>query len=281
MCGRHIAPEPARVEALLAGAPLGTRRPPDCTRVGQPWTGARDLKTCGWNSFAAALIASAIVSFGVTGCGGGGGDDSSSEGPSLVRSTQFGQIEGVSSSDQKTMAWLGVPFAKPPVGKLRWQPPQDPDAWTGVKSAKDYGEACVQIGGLFGPPPKGKDYSAIWETFYKPIGSEDCLYLNIWSPAGADASAKLPVIVFIHGGSNVVGASFDAVYLGGNLAANANAVVVTGRLPARRARLVRPSGLQHRRCGPRFRQLRAARPDPVAEVRQEQHRAASAATPTT
>ena len=125
------------------------------------------------------------------------------------------------------MSWRGVPFAKPPVGTLRWQPTQAPDPWTSVRSAKDYADACSQIGGLFGPPPKGKDYSAVWETFYKQIGSEDCLYLNVWSPAAATDASKLPVIVYIHGGSNVVGAAFDPLLLGGNLAKNANAVVVT------------------------------------------------------
>ena len=99
------------------------------------------------------------------------------------------------------------------------------DPWTGVGSAKEFADACTQIGGLFGPAPKGKDYSAVWETFYKPIGSEDCLYLNIWSPS--PATAKLPVIVFIHGGSNVVGAAFDPLHVGGNLARSANAVVAT------------------------------------------------------
>jgi len=113
------------------------------------------------------------------------------------------------------------------VGTLRWQPTQAPDAWSGVRPAKDFADACSQIGGLFGPPPKGKDYSAVWETFYKQIGSEDCLYLNIWSPTAASAGSKLPVIVYIHGGSNVVGAAFDPLLQGGNLAKNANAVVVT------------------------------------------------------
>ena len=130
-------------------------------------------------------------------------------------------------TDGNTISWRGVPFAKPPVGTLRWQPTQAPDAWTGIRSAKDYADACSQIGGLFGPPPKGKDYSAVWETFYKQIGSEDCLYLNIWSPTAATDASKLPVIVYIHGGSNVVGASFDPLLLGGNLAKNTNAVVVT------------------------------------------------------
>lgn len=176
---------------------------------------------CRAKSGAMALVGSAILGLGLAGCGGG----DSTEGTSLVRSTEFGQIEGVANTDGKTVAWLGVPFAKPPVGKLRWQPPQAPDPWTGVKATKDYGDACVQIGGLFGPAPKGKDYSSVWETFYKPIGAEDCLYLNIWSPAAG--ATKLPVIVFIHGGSNVVGASFDPLYVGGNLANNANAIVVT------------------------------------------------------
>ena len=88
-------------------------------------------------------------------------------------------------ADGNTVSWRGVPFAKPPVGTLRWQPTQAPDPWTSVRSAKDYADACSQIGGLFGPPPKGKDYSAVWETFYKQIGSEDCLYLNVWSPTAA------------------------------------------------------------------------------------------------
>ncbi|NUZ05286.1 carboxylesterase/lipase family protein [Piscinibacter koreensis] len=171
----------------------------------------------------AAVLAAAIAGVGLMGCGGGGGG--SDDGPNLVRATEYGQVEGVTESDTAALSWRGVPFAKAPVGPLRWQPTQAPDAWTGVRPAKEFTEACTQIGGLFGPAPKGKDYSAVWETFYKPIGSEDCLYLNIWSPA-ADAT-KLPVIVFIHGGSNVVGASFDPLTVGGNLAKNANAVVVT------------------------------------------------------
>lgn len=175
---------------------------------------------------ALTLIAAATLSLGFGGCGGSDSDSDSSGADSQVRSTQFGLVEGVASQEDKTMAWLGVPYAKPPVGNLRWQPPQAPDAWTGIRSAKDFADACTQIGGLFGPPPEGKDYSAISETFYKPVGSEDCLNLNIWRPLNDDGT-KLPVIVFIHGGSNVVGASHDPIYLGGNLANNANAIVVT------------------------------------------------------
>lgn len=183
---------------------------------------------------AALFAAAAIMGTGLAACGGDSGNapppppppppaPAPPAAPSLVRSTEFGQLEGV--TDGKTLSWRGVPFAKPPVGKLRWRAPEPPAAWTGIKSAKDYAEACAQIGGLFGPPPKGKDYSAVWETFYKPIGSEDCLYLNVQRPATTDTN--LPVLVYIHGGSNVVGASFDPIYVDGNLANNANAVVVT------------------------------------------------------
>jgi para-nitrobenzyl esterase len=175
---------------------------------------------------AVALATSAILGLGLAGCASSSIDSGSDSGPNLVRSTEYGQIEGVANANEKTLAWLGVPFAKPPVGNLRWQPPQAPAAWTGVKPTREYSDACTQVGGMFGPAPKGKDYSAIRATFYKTIGSEDCLYLNIWRPLTDDGS-KLPVIVFIHGGSNVVGASYDPIYQGGNLANNANAVVVT------------------------------------------------------
>ncbi len=184
------------------------------------------MNICKMKPVTVTLATSAILGLALAGCGGSSTDSGGDSGPKLVRATEFGQIEGVANTNEKTLAWLGVPFAKPPVGNLRWQPPQAPNTWTGVKSTKDYGNACAQVGGMFGPAPKGKDYSAIWETFYKPVGSEDCLYLNIWRPA-TDDGTKLPVIVFIHGGSNVVGASFDPIYLGGNLANNANAIVVT------------------------------------------------------
>src|SRR6185369_1045556 len=183
------------------------------------------MNSRGATRVAAAYAVAAILELGLAGCGGD--DSGSTAAPTTVRSTAYGQIDGVAEADGNTISWRGVRFAKPPVGTLRWQPPQAPDAWTDTRSAKDFADPCSQIGGLFGPPPKGKDYSAVWETFYKQIGSEDCLYLNIWSPTGATDASKLPVIVYIHGGSNVVGSSFDAETVGGNLAKSANAVVVT------------------------------------------------------
>lgn len=184
------------------------------------------MRSCKANSSAAAVLASVVVGIGLGACGGSSTHSSGNSSFNPVRATEFGQVEGVVNAEEGTVAWLGIPYARPPTGELRWQPPQAPVAWTGTRSARNYADACTQIGGLFGPPPKGKDYSAISETFYKPVGSEDCLSLNIWRPASGDAS-KLPVIVFIHGGSNVVGASYDPIYLGGKLANNANAIVVT------------------------------------------------------
>lgn len=144
---------------------------------------------------------------------------------SVVRATEYGQIEGLVDKDGKSLAWLGVPFAKPPLGTLRWQPPQAPEAWTGVKPTKDYCDACTQVGGMFGPTEKGKLFNTLSQTFFKPVGSEDCLYLNIWRPATAEQ--KLPVVVWIHGGSNVVGVSYDPEYIGNNLAVNGNLIVVS------------------------------------------------------
>jgi para-nitrobenzyl esterase len=144
---------------------------------------------------------------------------------SIVRSTHYGAVQGIMEPKQGGFSWLGVPFAKPPVGHLRWQPPQDPDPWNGVLKTQKYGNSCTQVGGMFGPVPEGGDYGDIWKTFFRPVGSEDCLYLNIWRPKSQETN--LPVILFIHGGTNVVGTGADPVYVGNSLANAANAVVVT------------------------------------------------------
>jgi para-nitrobenzyl esterase len=168
--------------------------------------------------FAAAALITLLTSF--SGYSVAFSDDAKA----IIRVTEYGQVEGLVDKNGKTMAWLGVPFAKPPVGNLRWQLPQAPEPWTGVKPTKDYCDVCSQIGGMFGMTPKGKDFNRMSETFYKMIGSEDCLYLNIWRPATAEQ--KLPVVVFIYGGSNILGASYDPMYIGNNLAVNGNLVVV-------------------------------------------------------
>jgi len=96
----------------------------------------------------------------------------------------------------------GIPYAAPPVGELRWRPPQPAAKWEGVRKADAFGPACPQI-------PDSPTYLG------GPIGKtgEDCLYLNIWAPGGAGPT-KLPVMVWIHGGGFFSGAGSERVYDG-------------------------------------------------------------------
>lgn len=144
----------------------------------------------------------------------------------VLRHTSFGAVVG--SDDAKhsgTYAWKGVPFAKPPVGALRWQAPQDPKPWRHPLLTQQFGNACVQYGRIYGPGANNRYDETIAATLGQAVGSEDCLYLNIWRPASHER--RLPVIVFVHGGSNVSGYSADPVYDGATLARTANAVVVS------------------------------------------------------
>jgi para-nitrobenzyl esterase len=117
--------------------------------------------------------------------------------------------------------WLGLPFAAPPTGDLRWRAPRTPAPWTGVRESLAYGSPCPQfasvLGGVEAPPGS-------------VVGSEDCLYLNVYAPRFTAAQvpkpgALLPVMVWIHGGGNTIGHA--GYYDGGNLAAQENVLVVT------------------------------------------------------
>jgi para-nitrobenzyl esterase len=113
--------------------------------------------------------------------------------PPVVR-VESGELQGV--VDDGVASFKGIPFAAPPVGDLRWRPPQPAPKWTGVRQAADFGANCMQ--GRFGPPPAPGAPPA-------PVPSEDCLFLNVWRPASATPTAKLPVMVWIHGGGFVGG----------------------------------------------------------------------------
>jgi para-nitrobenzyl esterase len=143
-----------------------------------------------------------------------------------LRSTAQGQVEGVDDSARSgTWSWKGLPFARPPVGALRWRAPAEPEAWAGIRPAKQFGNPCLQNGRIYGPGANNTYDATIASTLNTPVGSEDCLTLNIWRPATTDE--KLPVLLFIHGGSNISGYTADPVYDGANLAKKANAVIVT------------------------------------------------------
>jgi para-nitrobenzyl esterase len=134
----------------------------------------------------------------------------------LIRTTAFGAVKG-KVWDRDTLAWLGIPYAKPPVAELRWKAPRDPDPWDGVLPTEKFRDECVQYGGIL------LDMDP--ETFGQPMGTEDCLYLNIWRPVSAEEN--LPVLVYLHGGLNGVGEAATSLYHGAHLACGVNAVVVT------------------------------------------------------
>lgn len=142
-----------------------------------------------------------------------------------TRATEYGWIDGTVDAGTKTLSWKGIPYAKPPVGELRWRAPADPDKWSSVLSTKAFGNACSQYGRIYGPGANNKYDETIGTTLNTAVGNEDCLYLNIWRPA--NNGKKLPVIVFFHGGSNVSGYTADPMYEGANLAQRTNSVVVT------------------------------------------------------
>ena len=115
-------------------------------------------------------------------------------------------------SEMGPLAFMGIPYAAPPVGDLRWRPPQPAAGWTGVRDAGKPGAACMQ--------PESPLMRIPESTM-----SEDCLFLNVWTPALKPAMAA-PVMVFIHGGSFITGSGSQPQYDGANLAAR-GVVVVT------------------------------------------------------
>ena len=142
-----------------------------------------------------------------SGGSGGGGTTTTSADPSVVE-TDHGKVQGVITAG--TRAFLGVPFAAPPVGALRWKAPAPAAAWGDIKDATKKGLPCPQLDSLTGKP--------------KAAASEDCLHLNVWTPEKASGA---PVMVWIHGGGFTIGSGGEITYDGAALSAATGAVVVT------------------------------------------------------
>ena len=121
-----------------------------------------------------------------------------------------GLITGAATADRSVVAFKGIPYAAPPVGDLRWREPQPPAAWEGIRDGSGFGACCSQPVNTM-QPPYTAEFSVAGE------GSEDCLFLNVWTPARS-ARDRLAVLVYIHGGSGTHGSGSVAVYDGEELA---------------------------------------------------------------
>jgi para-nitrobenzyl esterase len=132
--------------------------------------------------------------------------------------TGSGPVSGVSSADGAILAFKGIPYAAPPVGERRWRAPSPPTSWTAVRKADKYSASCMQH-----IVEERKPWTH--EFMAHNAISEDCLYLNVWTPAKG-AADKLPVYFWIYGGGYVEGSTAVPAYDGENLARR-GVVVVT------------------------------------------------------
>ncbi|NXP13563.1 SASB hydrolase, partial [Thinocorus orbignyianus] len=140
--------------------------------------------------------------------------------------TKYGKVRGfrfeVEAAKRSVNVFLRLPFAKPPVGPLRFSEPQPPEPWNGVRDGTSYPPMCLQ------DKQQGQYFSDMITNRKEKVVldmSEDCLYLNVYTPVSSEKQEKLPVIVWIHGGGLIFGAA--STYDGSALAALDNVVVVT------------------------------------------------------
>ncbi|MBQ1661706.1 MAG: carboxylesterase family protein, partial [Treponema sp.] len=180
------------------------------------------------------LIFSAIISSAFFSCASGSklvsANPSVSERPEVIE-TKKGKIRGVYApslkrGDPLVELYAGIPFAKPPVGDLRWKAPVEAESWDGILEADTFAPRAMQ-------KKSGWLESFIYKNFIyhrsnreddAPM-SEDCLYLNVWKPEGATDSSNLPVLVYIHGGSLMSGSSYSDSFDGTTFAKNGIVVV--------------------------------------------------------
>lgn len=146
-------------------------------------------------------------------------------------STEKGDVRGVLIDGGKVELYAGIPYAKPPVGDLRWREPQDSDAWDGVLDADHFAPMCMQPTEL--PIVSSlkqiigyHDYKISLSDNYTPAVSEDGLYVNVWKPAGKVENR--PVLVYVHGGTLQTGQPWYGDYAGTGLAREGMVVVNLG-----------------------------------------------------
>ncbi len=139
-----------------------------------------------------------------------------------VLKIEGGKIQGIPAKTPGVYVFKGIPYAAPPVGDLRWKSPQPVIPWEGVKVADTYGPAAMQ-------PPRqpGSFYYKEFFTDDDHKNSEDCLYLNVYTPAPGKTKAGLPVAVYIHGGAFASGYGYEKQFLGGEEWAKHGVILVT------------------------------------------------------
>jgi para-nitrobenzyl esterase len=138
----------------------------------------------------------------------------------LQVTVESGALVGLASRDGAVRSFKGVPYAAPPVEGLRWRPPQPAAKWQGVREAMRFAPVCPQPS-----PPPGGFYQREYFQAAEPQ-SEDCIYLNVWTPTPAGSAAARPVMVFFHGGGFVRWSGSMPVFDGSQLARK-GVVVVT------------------------------------------------------
>lgn len=167
------------------------------------------------------LFLGAAFLFLLSGCGGNKAlkepvaQPAAAKAITVERQTTEGVVVGLEDAATNTHSWKAIPYAKPPVGALRWMAPQSPEKRSQPLAAGKFCQIC----------PQYIDHDRNPATPQVVTGSEDCLYLNIWSPKNADG--KLPVFFWIHGGGNSIQWPLLSLQSGGILANRGNMVVVT------------------------------------------------------
>lgn len=161
-----------------------------------------------WTKAPALAPLLALFACGPPGVGGDAGNAGSAVPLGTTVETSAGALEGEYADDARDLlVFRGVPYAQPPVADARWRPPAPVEPWDGVRPAQSFAPACWQ---------RPNDLSSLYARGDLDR-SEDCLYLNVWTPA-ADAGAALPVMVWYHGGGHNAGAGSPRIFDGAALA---------------------------------------------------------------